>query len=146
MSGTTRSPEMETERLHLRPFTADDVAAIHRVYSDSEVMQYVSGGPVADLAGTEAMLREYGDQEAAGYSFWAVIERAGGEVLGDAGLDLLEGRGPEVELGYTIGRAWWGQGYAGIGSRPGEERHAARRTAHGVRPRTPSLQTSGRLL
>lgn len=113
MSGTTRWPGMETERFHLRPFTAGDAAAIHRVYSDPEVMRYVVGGPVADLAGTEAMLREYGEhQEAYGFSFWAVIERASGEVIGDAGLYLFEGRGPEVELGYTIGRAGWRQGYA----------------------------------
>jgi RimJ/RimL family protein N-acetyltransferase len=73
---------METEHLHLRPFTTGDAAAIHRVYSDPEVMRYVAGGPVADLAGTDAMLREYGDhQEGHGFSFWAVIERAGGEVI-----------------------------------------------------------------
>ena len=41
-----------------------------------------------------------------------MVERGTGAVIGDAGLWPLEDRGPEVELGYTLGRAWWGRGYA----------------------------------
>ena len=41
-----------------------------------------------------------------------MIERDSGELIGDAGLSLLDGRGPEVEVGYTLARAWWGKGYA----------------------------------
>ena len=45
-----------------------------------------------------------------GYSFWAVIERASGTLIGDAG--LYRTPAGEVELGYTLGAAWWGRGYA----------------------------------
>jgi [ribosomal protein S5]-alanine N-acetyltransferase len=101
-----------TQRLELRPFVVDDAPAIHAVYRDPEVMRHVGEGSVRELAQTEAMLREYiAHQQAYGYSFWAVIERAGGELIGDAGLYRLEGRGPEVEVGYTLGAAWWGRGY-----------------------------------
>ena len=40
-----------------------------------------------------------------------MIERDSGALIGDAGLYLLDGRGPEVELGYTLGRQWWRRGY-----------------------------------
>jgi RimJ/RimL family protein N-acetyltransferase len=104
---------LETTRLTLRPFTLDDVGAMHGVYGDPEVMRHVGDGPVADVAQTEAMLREYiAHQRAHGFSFWAVIERASDTVIGDAGLYLLEGRGPDIELGYTLRRSWWGRGYA----------------------------------
>jgi RimJ/RimL family protein N-acetyltransferase len=33
-------------------------------------------------------------------------------VIGDAGLHPLGGRGPDIELGYTLARAAWGHGYA----------------------------------
>jgi ribosomal-protein-alanine N-acetyltransferase len=102
---------LETPRLTLRPFAPGDAPQVHRVYSDPEVMRYVATGPMADLAVTERLLADYdAHQKRLGYSFWAVIERASGELIGDSGLY----RTPtgEVELGYTLGAAWWGRGYA----------------------------------
>jgi ribosomal-protein-alanine N-acetyltransferase len=42
---------------------------------------------------------------------WAVVERGEDAVIGDCGLELLEG-GPNVELGFHFARQYWGQGYA----------------------------------
>jgi RimJ/RimL family protein N-acetyltransferase len=46
-----------------------------------------------------------------GFGLLAVVDRSSGRVVGEAGLQLLEG-GPDVELGYTLSRAAWGRGYA----------------------------------
>ncbi len=99
-------------RLLLRAFTPADAPLAHeRIYGDPEVMRHVGHGPVADLAATERLLAAYADHQAAhGFGFWAVQERASGELVGDAGLErTLRG---EVELGYTLARAAWGRGYA----------------------------------
>lgn len=105
--------EIETSRLHLRPFTSADLDVIHAVYADPEVMRYVGNGAHRTMADTKAALRTYADALAArGFSFVAVVERASGEVIGDAGLHPLAGRGPEIELGYTLARRAWGHGYA----------------------------------
>jgi ribosomal-protein-alanine N-acetyltransferase len=105
--------ELTTSRLHLRPFTAADHEAIHAVYSDPEVMRYVGHGAHRSMAETLRALRVYAEVLAAhGYSFLAVVERDCGVVVGDAGLNPLGGRGPDVELGYTVARAAWGRGYA----------------------------------
>ena len=105
--------ELITSRLHLRPFTAADREAIHAVYSDPEVMRYVGHGAHRSMTETARALRVYADILAAhGYSFLAVVERETGLVVGDAGLNPLGGRGPDVELGYTVARAAWGRGYA----------------------------------
>jgi RimJ/RimL family protein N-acetyltransferase len=106
-----RVDTLETPRLLLRPFAAEDAPAAHEVYSDPEVMRYVATGPLPDVATTRRLLQDYAThQQAWGYSFWAVVERESGRLIGDAGLY----RTPvgEVELGYTLGRAWWGRGYA----------------------------------
>ena len=101
---------LQTERLDLRPFTEADRAAMHATYSDPEVMRFVGHGPVRDESHTAALLGGYADhQRRHGFSFWAVVERETGAVIGDTG--LLRDRA-EVELGYTLGRAWWGRGYA----------------------------------
>lgn len=103
--------KLETPRLLLRPFAPGDAALVHHVYSDPVVMRYVATGAVESLAVTERLLLDYeAHQSRHGYSFWAVIEQASGALIGDAGLY----RTPvgDVELGYTLGAAWWGRGYA----------------------------------
>jgi ribosomal-protein-alanine N-acetyltransferase len=105
--------ELTTPRLHLRPFTAADHDAIHAVYTDPEVMRYVGHGAHRTMAETHRALRVYADILAAhGYSFVAVVERQTGALVGDAGLNPLGGRGPDIELGYTVARGAWGRGYA----------------------------------
>lgn len=102
---------LDTPRLQLRPFSAADTARVHGIYSDPQVMRYVATGPLSDVSATERLLGDYAaHQRAHGYSFWAVIERASGTLIGDAGLYRSQ-RG-EVELGYTLGTPWWGRGYA----------------------------------
>ena len=98
-----------SERLLLRPFEPDDAPAAHRVYSDPSVMRWVGAGPVLRPQQTEAMLAGYiNHQRRYGFSFWAVIERASGELIGDAGLYMRVG---QAELGYTLAQDRWGQGY-----------------------------------
>jgi [ribosomal protein S5]-alanine N-acetyltransferase len=103
--------QLVTSRLLLRPFTPSDVAIVHAIYADPEVMRYVATGPMASLVHTQRLIDDYTDhQRQHGFSFWAVIERASGALIGDAGLyRTLSG---EIELGYTLGAAWWGRGYA----------------------------------
>ena len=102
--------ELETERLHLRPFTAADEPSIHAIYSDPEVMRHVGHGAHKTLEETTAALRVYREVlERRGFSFLAVIERDSGELVGDGGLHPL---GDDVELGYTLARRVWGRGYA----------------------------------
>ena len=102
---------LETPRLLLRPFTPDDAPLVHAVYSDPVVMRYVATGPMADIALTRRLLEDYDlHQRQHGFSFWAVIERSSGALIGDSG--LYRTPAGEVELGYTLGTPWWGRGYA----------------------------------
>ena len=103
--------QLITPRLLLRPFTPADVLLVHPIYSDPDVMRYVATGPMADLAYTRRLIDDYSyHQSQHGFSFWAVVERSSGALIGDAG--LYQTPGGEVELGYTLGKPWWGRGYA----------------------------------
>lgn len=101
-----------TERLVLRPFVPDDADEMREtLWGDPEVMALLDG-PL-DRAGVDRELQRLADhQDRHGFSFWAVVDRETGLLAGECGLFSLEGRGPEIELGYTFGRAWWGRGYA----------------------------------
>ena len=93
---------LETPRLLLRPFAAGDAVLVHRVYSDPEVMRYVATGPMATSRSPSGCSADYAaHQRRHGYSFWAVIERSSGTLIGDAG--LYRTPAGEIELGYTLG-------------------------------------------
>ena len=101
-----------TERLLVRPYVSDDVGEIHRVlYGDPEAMAPI--GATVELDETRRQIERYTAQhDSAGYSFWAVVDRATGSIAGEAGLVPLGGEGPEIELGYAFGAAFWGRGLA----------------------------------
>ena len=100
---------LEGPSVALRPFTLDDIPAAHLIYSDPEVMRWVGHGAVPSEAASGSIIRQYmAHQEAHGFAFWAVIERSTGTLIGDAGLARTVGG--DVEMGYTLRRAWWGRG------------------------------------
>ena len=101
-----------TDRLELRPLAFADLGALHELYGDPDAMRYM-GGPTASVDESELRLQGLLEhQERHGFSRWAVLERGGASVLGEAGLTLFELRGPDIELGYRLKTPYWGRGYA----------------------------------
>ena len=112
---------LETERLLLRRFTESDVANLHDLDGDPEVMHFVNGGrPVSrDVIREETLprfLRAYERFE--GFGVWAAIERSTGEFVGWFEFyPRKDAVSEEVEVGYRLRRSAWGKGYATEGSR-----------------------------
>jgi ribosomal-protein-alanine N-acetyltransferase len=104
---------IETERLLVRAFDpVVDPGPMLAVYGDPEVMRFVPGGAVDGLESVAAMVEGYAvAQQVQGFSSWAVVERATGHVIGDAGFGVFRQTG-DVELGYTLAREHWGRGLA----------------------------------
>ena len=100
-----------TERLEIRLFEPTDLHALHAVYGDPEVTRWMPAYPTIEHT-RRALDKHVAGGHAGGAALWAVVERSSGELIGDAGFAPLDGVGPEVELGYTLGRRWWGRGYA----------------------------------
>lgn len=101
-----------TERLEIRPYRAEDVERIHEVLYGNAQARRLTGG-VSDIDETRTAIERFIERgRLDGYSYWAVIERDSGQLIGEAGLKPLEDHGPEIELGYAFGPASWGRGYA----------------------------------
>jgi ribosomal-protein-alanine N-acetyltransferase len=112
-----KAPELFTARLWLRPFQPDDLNALTQLYGDAEVMKYIGNGQPRTRAETEALLAQMIRQwEQHGFGRWAMILQATGELIGRCGLSFLH-QAEEVELGYLLARAYWGQGLATEASR-----------------------------
>jgi RimJ/RimL family protein N-acetyltransferase len=105
-------PTLETERLTLRSFREDDVRALHELSQDPEVVRYVGDrrAPTHQEA-WRAVAGWLGHWAMRGYGQWAIEERSSGHFVGRAGIiNPVDWPGPEV--GYLLGRAYWGRGYA----------------------------------
>jgi RimJ/RimL family protein N-acetyltransferase len=112
---------LETDRLVLRRFTPADADHLVELDSDPGVMHFITGGRVTPRDEIEndvlpTFLSYY--ERFAGYGFWAVIEKSTGDFLGWFHFRPPEGGAPgDVELGYRLRQAAWGQGYGTEGSR-----------------------------
>jgi RimJ/RimL family protein N-acetyltransferase len=105
---------IETERLRLRPFAPDDIAAHFAMMSDAEVAQYLTpdGKPPAKAAHWRSGATMIGHWAIRGFGFFSVVERRTGDWVGAVGPWEPEGW-PSTECGWGIDRAHWGKGYAG---------------------------------
>jgi len=104
-------PTIHTDRLLIRPFTLDDVDDYHRVInSDADVMRYLPSGMPLPRERSAATLRYFIDHgQQWGFTFMAVMDKTSGALMGHVGLHKLS---DAVEIGYALGKVYWGGGYA----------------------------------
>lgn len=105
-------PTIATERLSLRPFREADVAALFELLQDPDVFRFVGDRREPTLQETwRAVAGWLGHWAMRSYGQWAIEERGSGHFIGRAGIiNPVDWPGPEV--GYLLGREWWGHGYA----------------------------------
>lgn len=103
---------IHTERLLLRPFVPDDEAAMALVFGDLELLRFW-GPPLDRGAVRERIASNRALVEARDLARWAIVLRASGELVGDAGLTRTDVEGvEEVELGWVVRRDHGGHGIA----------------------------------
>ena len=114
---TMNGVRLETERLVMRMFREDDLEQYARMCADTEVVRYLGDGQTLDRVGAwRQMAMVLGHWELRGYGPWAVEERGSGNLVGRIGFFKPEGW-PDFELGWVLGREYWGKGYATEGAR-----------------------------
>jgi [ribosomal protein S5]-alanine N-acetyltransferase len=104
---------LTTERLVLRPVTADDHAALLAHWTMPDVRRFLfDGAALSSAEVTETIGESIGDFAAGGYGIWLIQEagRPGLGLIGTAGLRPLEALG--LEIFYSLAPDSWGRGYA----------------------------------
>ena len=109
---------LETERLILRQWQADDFATFAQMNADPKVMQYfpkLLSEQTSDLIAHKCQ-QLISDK---GWGFWAVSLREGsenkGNFIGMVGLNEIHADmpfAPGVEIGWRLHKAYWRNGYA----------------------------------
>jgi ribosomal-protein-alanine N-acetyltransferase len=110
-------PVLTTTRLVLRDFVAEDLADLQAVRSDPEVAQFMDFAPETveqSRAWLDWALAHARRRPRDGFNL-AAVDRVTGHAIGWVGFGESSrypaGTG-EVGVGYMLGRADWGQGYA----------------------------------
>jgi RimJ/RimL family protein N-acetyltransferase len=106
-------PDLITPRLTLRAFRAADAPAVKRMAGDRAIADTTLNIPHPYEDGVaEAWIASHaGLRERSASVTYAVTRTADDALLGAIGLTLREDQG-RAELGYWIGRPYWGKGYA----------------------------------
>jgi RimJ/RimL family protein N-acetyltransferase len=104
-------PRLETERLHMRPWHADDFEGFAQIMADADVARYLSGQPLSRGEAWRSLAASVGQWVLRGYGTWAVERKSDGALLGKVGIIHPEGW-PGIEVGWTLAKAAWGHGYA----------------------------------
>lgn len=104
---------LETERLFLREFVADDAPAFYELGSDPAVTRYTGDGGLTSVEQAREVLLAHpiADYAKHGFGRWACVHKGCGRIIGFAGLKYLDDLG-EIDIGYRLLSAYWRLGLA----------------------------------
>ena len=108
--------QLETDRLILRMWRLSDFEVHAAMCADPEVMRYLGGKTFTRLEAWRHMAFMVGHWQLLGYGPWAVEEKSTGNLAGRIGF-MNPADWPGFEIGWTLGRQFWGRGYATEGAR-----------------------------
>lgn len=108
---------LATDRLTLRPHSADDLADSAAMWADSAVVRHIGGVPSTTETAWLRVLRYAGLWRLLGYGYWCVRETGSGRFVGEAGLadfkrEIEPSLGHAPEAGWALAAWAHGRGYA----------------------------------
>ncbi|EAJ4316836.1 glutamine-hydrolyzing GMP synthase [Campylobacter upsaliensis] len=117
---------LETPRTYLRPYRLDDLEDLHKILDEKTM--YAWGHAFSKQECKDWIEQQLQRYQKYGFGLWAVVDKASGEIIGNAGLnyenitlvsdetkvDEVDSSGESqceiLELGYIINHRFWGQG------------------------------------
>ena len=114
----THTAILETERLILRPFELSDTESVYRnLASDPDVVRFMCYEVCESLEAAHKHIEqwlEYFNKLTPGSSWclFSIVLKSGGELIGTIDFHENDREAHAAEIGYQLGKAWWGNGYA----------------------------------
>ena len=109
-------PLLATARLLMRPFATDDVDALHRLWIDPGVREFLWDDRIIPRETAIAVVESSVDSFVShGFGFWSICFKNDTKLIGFAGLRHFTedgGATREVEILYGVAPAHWGKGIA----------------------------------
>jgi RimJ/RimL family protein N-acetyltransferase len=111
------APRIETERLVLRPFRAEDLEPLAAMWMEPEVVRFIGGQALSREDTWRRQLAACAQWPYTGWGYWIAELKSSGEVVGQLGFaDFKREMEPSIEgepeLGYVFSQSVHGQGIA----------------------------------
>lgn len=101
---------LETPRLIVRRWIADDAEALHAICSDPNVMRYVGDGTPWSREKTRQFIEDaVATEQTHGYCRWPLVVKDAGLLAGFCGFIPAE---QGAEMGWRLASQFWGRGLA----------------------------------
>jgi RimJ/RimL family protein N-acetyltransferase len=105
-------PVLESERLRLRALAARDAEEVYALYADRAAVRFAYAPPMNDLEDARRVIDEtIALAQARSLFHFGVADREGDRIIGHATLFNWDGPQRRAEIGYSIRRNLWGQGF-----------------------------------
>jgi RimJ/RimL family protein N-acetyltransferase len=103
---------LATPRLNLRNIREDDVHDFFAIYSNPEVMRFWSTPPLPDREAASKLISQIHESFRQHQLLkWGIALRADDTLIGSVTIFHPDFTHRRAEIGYALGRPFWGQGY-----------------------------------
>ncbi len=104
--------QIETARLRLRPYTRNDLDALHRLWTDPDVRRYLFDDKILTREWVAAEIEHsLASFETRGFGQWAALLKGHDVLIGFCCYRFVH-EPPELQLLYGLAPAYWGRGLA----------------------------------
>ena len=104
--------QLETENLILKPIDMSDKEFIFKMFSDSDVTRFlVDEEPFTKIEEAERLINIYTVPEPRIQHRWVIIRKSDTTLIGTCGYHIWIKKDNVSEIGYDLGREYWGKGY-----------------------------------
>lgn len=103
---------LQTSRLLIRPLLESDLAAVFACYDHPEVGRYCAPVRWPDMDHAHRWFNRRAGDIAAGFAEqFIILNKASNAVIGTCVLFRIDTTNRNAEIGYALGRDYWGAGY-----------------------------------
>jgi len=104
----------ETEHLRARRFAADDAQPLYKYHLEENVKRWIPNESYADIEEAQRAIDYYIGCVSNRHLPYVLADelKETGELIGDTGINEVEGQGSKVEIGYVISGKYSGRGLA----------------------------------
>lgn len=102
---------LETDRLYLRQFQAEDAVAFFELNSDWDVIKYTGDKPFESTEEALEFIKAYDHYKKYGYGRWAVCHNGKDNFMGFCGLKYHP-KENITEVGFRLFKKYWNNGFA----------------------------------
>lgn len=110
---TIKFPPLNTKRLLLREIELSDTKTLFNYWSDIEVTRYLNIDPFINMGQALNMMRLLKSLFIRKEGIrWVIVRKKDNAVIGTCGFNSWIKKSSRGEIGYELGREYWGNGYA----------------------------------